>query len=1102
MRMGFYLLLVLFLSLTLSRSARGQVLYGSLVGNVTDQTGAAVPAASVQVTHTETSEVRTATTNDAGVYSLPTIPAGSYTVAVTKGGFRTFRAEAVEVRVNSVVRVDAGLQVGSASESVQVTAEAALLQTDRAEVRGEFTNRQLVNLPQPTRNYQGVLSLMPGIAPPVASSGGNNNPGKSMQITANGTSRSGSTVRIDGVVATNPWVQFFSSYVPSMEAIEVVNVTTSSADAEQGMVNGAAVNVQTRSGTNDLHGSLFEYHVNSATSARRYFLPANQGIPKFIENDLGGSLGGRIIRNKLFYFGSYEGDFISQAGANFATVPTDALKRGDLSASSVPVYDPATGDTRTGQGRTPFAGNIIPDSRISPITKKLLELIPSPNVAGAGLANNYYVTTPITNRLHRLDTKMDYAPGSKLRVNGRFGFQPYNVQQATVFGDILGGGNNQKQFGNVIATAVSATYVASPTLVIDGNWGLTRANQTLSPPSADKKLGSDFLGIPGTNLGKLPVAGGMPNFIVSNWTTYGYSYPYLNYIQPIYQFTGNATWVKRSHNLRFGVDVSRQHMDQQEVQPTSFTFNGGATSIPGGPASNQYNSWGDFLLGLPQSHQNSALADDVVTLRTWIYSLYVRDQWQVSRKFTINAGLRWEYYPVPTRANRGIESFDLNSFTLSICGAANIPSDCGIQVSKKQFSPRIGIAYRATESFVIRAGYSLSPEQINMYRDGLYSYPARLDYAANGPSSFVPVAPLSAGIPVQPNPNIANGIISIPAGLNFGFQGAVLPKNFVRGYTQSWNFTLQKDFGKGWIAQAGYVGTNTIKQHTRYNVNYGQLGGGTASQAFASRGITSSLVVILPAESMKYHSLQSSLQRRFSAGLSLQANYTWSKWTGICCDDSGDGGPAILIPQYNLLNRALMNADRTHNFRLSGIYELPFGRGKSFLTHGPGAFVAGGWQLNGLLSLYSGTPFTVTSPSGVLNAFGNSQRADQVKPDVAIYGDPQSYFDPLAFAEVREARFGTSGFNTLRGPGVANLDLSVFRNFRLTEKLSARFSAEALNFTNTPHFANPGNNVAAPSRNPDGSIRALNGFTQITATSAPSRTQDERFFRFGLRLSF
>jgi hypothetical protein len=783
-------------------------------------------------------------------------------------------------------------------------------------------------------------------------------------------------------------------------------------------------------------------------------------------------------------------------------VPTAAIRSGVMTGSSNPVYDPATGNP-DGTGRTPFPGNTIPSTRFSPITQKLIALLPQPNVPGNPLTSNYYVATPLINRLHKLDTKMDWNATSKMRVSGRFGFQPYNIQQVPPFGQTLGGPVATSAYGDVIATAVSATYMVSPTFVVDVNWGLTRANQILDVPSSDKRLAADFLGIPGTNLGDLPAAGGMPQFIVNNYTTLGYNYPYLQYVDPILQYTANATWVKGSHNLRFGFDITQQRMNHVETQPTQFNFTGGITSLPGGPAANQYNSYADFLLGIPYRYQNSRLTTPWVTLRTWQYSLYMRDQWQVSRKLTVNYGVRWEYYPVPMRADRGIELFDPSTIQILICGVGGNPATCDISVSKRLFSPRVGLAYRPAASWVIRAGFALNPEEINMYRDGMYSYPARYDYVATGPSSYLPVVSnLSAGVPVQPAVDISSGKVGLPVGASYEAQGAVIPKNFIRGYTESWNFTLQKDLGHGWVAQAGYVGTHTVHQHTRYNINYGQVGGGAASQPFVRYGITGGLTMILPYEAMHYNSLQASLQKRFSSGFTFQGSYTRSKWMGLCCDDSGDGGPAIPIPQYSFLNRSLMGADRPDNFRASALYELPFGKGKSMLQHGAAALIAGGWQLNGVLSMYSGAPFTVGSSATSLNAPGSSQRADQVKSSVAIYGSPNSFFDPTAYASVSTARFGTAGFNSLRGSGVVNLDLSLFRAFKISDRWSAQFRAEALNATNTPHFSNPGTNVSNMSLNADGTVRSLGGYTQITGVSAPSRLTDERYLRLGLRISF
>jgi len=538
-----------------SMPASAQVLFGSIVGSVTDASGAAVPSASVKVTQIETNDARETKTNDAGGFTLSTVRAGTYKVEIAKEGFRSYAADSVVVSLNTVVRVDAALQVGSQTQSIEVSAQAASLQTDRADVHSEFSSKQLIDLPQPTRNFEGIVALMPGIAPPSASSGGTNNPSKSFQISADGTSRSGTNVLIDGVSATNPWVQFFSTYAPSVEAIETVNVVTATSGADQGLTNGASINVQTKSGTNDLHGSLYEYNISNALKARPFFLPASQGIPKLIENDFGATLGGRIIRNKLFYFGSYEGDYIRQGSANSTvTVPTPAIRQGNLSASATPIYDPATGtyDAKgTPSGRTQFPGNIIPASRINSAAAKIVALLPDPNQNIAPTpSNNYYVNTPISNTLQHVDTRFDWVASSKWKFTGRYGYQPYNITQPTIFGPIVGGSPNYQAFGHATAYAITTTWIASPTFVVDGNWGRTFAHQILNPPSVDKKLGADLLGIPGTNLGDLPHAGGMPQFNVANYSSYGYAYSPLEYDDPVYQYVANATWIKGKHNVR------------------------------------------------------------------------------------------------------------------------------------------------------------------------------------------------------------------------------------------------------------------------------------------------------------------------------------------------------------------------------------------------------------------------------------------------------------------------------------------------------------------------------------------------------------------------
>src|SRR5437868_4492246 len=336
-------------------NAAAQVLYGSIVGTVTDSSGSVIPGAIIVATQTQTNEIRTTTTNESGVYTLLTVPAGSYTVSISKPGFGVFEATNIVLTTNATARVDAKLTVGSQAQTVTVSAETAQLETDRIDVHGNVSSQQLEELPQPTRTYEGLLGLLPGVAPPNpqwAGGGGTNNPDRSMIINVNGTSASGTAVSVDGVSAVNPWVQFYSTAVPSTDAIETVNTVTASSGADQGIMNGGGIRIQIKSGTNNFHGSAYWSNINNALKAAPYFTPSGYRKPKYIDNDAGATFGGPIIKNKLFYFASYEGDFLRQAGGDFFTLPTPQMTKGIL-ASPTPIYDPSTGNP-DGSGRTTF----------------------------------------------------------------------------------------------------------------------------------------------------------------------------------------------------------------------------------------------------------------------------------------------------------------------------------------------------------------------------------------------------------------------------------------------------------------------------------------------------------------------------------------------------------------------------------------------------------------------------------------------------------------------------------------------------------------------------------------------------------------------------
>ena len=1100
-------------------SMSAQVLYGSMVGNVTDPSGAGVPDVTITIRQAATNLSRQAITNEAGLYSFATVPAGTYELQAAKPGFGGFTRREIEVTINSISRVDMTLQVGAVSESVQVSAQAGALQTDRSEVRAEVTQRQLENLPVPPgRNYQALFKLIPGMSPPSNVNTAVADPSRSLVVNANGGSRSSNNYRIDGAGVNSVWLPHNAAYVPALESIESFNVVTNSFDAEQGLAGGSASNVLIKSGSNSLHGSAFEFNTNNAIKARPFFLPAGQRKPKAVFNQFGGTVGGAIRKDRLFYFVSYEGTTDHRSAAAFATVLTAAMRRGDLSRSPTLVYDPKTG-AADGTGRTAFAGNQIPPERLDPIAQKILGLLPQPTFPDL-LSSNLLTVGGYTFDRHKMDSKVNWNASDKFSLFARVSFVRYTLATDSVFGEPVQGppvvtsaGSPGTAFGTNYNSALGGTYIVSPNFVVDGNFGYTLMDTNQAPPGLDKNAGRDFLGIPGTN-GTRQFEGGWPRFVIANYTNLGIDAANrpIFWHDPRFQYTGNANWTRGSHNIRFGTDLSRQHLNHTQPEfvgqlqgaAGGFNFSGGLTSLRGGASPNQFNSAADFLLGLPVSSGRTLIVpDNGFTTRAWLTSLYVRDQWQASRKLTISYGTRWEYFPMPTRSDRGLERYDPATNKMLVCGAGPVPTDCGVSQSKTLFAPRFGIAYRATDTFVLRAGYGISIDPYSLARPMRTNFPVVVVLNVTSPSTFQAVGALKDGIPAIATPVVNNGMADIPGNI----AANTLSDHFPRGYIQSWNFTIQKEVAGGFVAQGAYVATRQVRQTGFLELNAGLPGGGVASEPLNQKfKRTASTPLVTSIGNSHYDALQLSVERRFSKGLQVQSSYTFAKSIGICCNDDSDGNVAIPLADYYRLNRAVSSFDRTHNFQFAGIYELPFGKSKPWAHSRLASAILGGWQLNGIFSKYSGLPFSVSSSNVSLNAPGSTQRADQVKPDVRILGGTgpgQSWFDPLAFAPVTAARFGTAGFNTVRGPGLTNLDVGLFREFRVRERFAIQFRAEAFNFTNTPHFALPGANVSNLQLNADNSIRNLGGFTSITSTTGVGRDGiDERVFQFGAKISF
>lgn len=1105
------IVVLLAITCTALPGADAQVLYGSIVGNVVDSSGGALPGATVTITHLGTKATRETVTDNNGRYQFPTVQPGAYSVVVRMSGFQTFTRNEVPVTLNTVARVDIALKVGALQENVTVSAETPVLQTDRAEVRSELGTRELEELPVPIgRNYQQLFRTLPGFSPPEDAHSIPSNPSRALVFNVNGASRSSNNTRIDGVSSTNIWLPHVVAYVPALESIETVNVVTNNFDAEQGLAGGSAISVQIKSGTNNLHGSAFEYYNNEQMRARNFFAPPGTPKGKDRYNQYGGTVGGPLVRNKLFYFVSYEGTRQTQNVTRTMSVPTEALRSGDFSGTGTTIYDPLTGNP-DGTGRSPFAGDVIPGSRISPVAKKIIPYVPLPNLPGD--FNNYFVQAPFVFNRWTVDSKVNWNATERLQIFGRYSQLNFYQDNKTVFGEQLqgnpsAGGNPGIGWGDTYNFSAGATYTWGTNVVMDGHFGWVRMGSNVEMADLGQNKGRDWLGIPGTN-GSDPWDGGMPLFNFDGYSDYGTTEDYMPYYRndDQYQSVINLNWLKGSHNVRFGSDIyftSLNHI-QPEISDDSygarggFHFTGGPTQLRGGPSGTNFNSWASFLLGLPNEVGRLRLNVAPYTTRSHQYSFYARDQWQVGPKITISYGTRWEYFPLPTRADRGLEVYNLDTNMIEIGGVGSNPTDLGIKMQKNLFAPRVGATYRLTETTVLRGGFGITNDPYSLARSMRTNLPILSNLIEEASNSYSWVRPIEQGISPISEPDLGNGVIPVPPGVTV----VTLPKDFKRGRVESWNVAFQKELKWGFVGEAAYVGTRQVNQLGIREQNWSPVDGGSSGrQLYQKFGRTAGTKLIAPLGNSHYNSLQTRLERRFMNGIQLRVNYTLARSIGLAGAPNSDNEPRVKIPDLYYLNRALSDFDRTHALHITSVAELPFGPGRRWLDR-PGLLsaIVGGWQLNNILSFYSGTPFTVTASGTSLNSPGNTQMADQVKSDVDIYGDVgrgNSYFDPLAFKPVTEVRFGNAGYNTLRGPGVKEWDMGLFRQINM-RNMNVQVRVEAFNVLNTPQFSNPGSNVSSLRLNPDGTVRDLNGFTEIRGTTG---SRSERQFRVGLRFAF
>lgn len=1081
-------------SAALSPSAHAQVLYGSVVGTLEDASGAAIPNVNLVLTNTATGKIYEDKTDGTGRYAIGNVLPGTYDFKATATGFKTQTRTGLNVTANTVSRLDLTMQVGALTEEVTVTADATQLQTDKSDSHTELNAKQVASIPLPGyRNYQSLINLVPGATPAAFQNSATDSPGRSLRTNINGTNANNNTTRIDGAASVNLWLPHHAGYVMPAEMVDVVNVTTTAADAEQGMAGGAAVTVLTKSGTNEFKGSAFWFHDNQHLKSRNFFQPAGVEQPLGIYNNYGGTIGGPIVKNKLFFFYSFDGTKQRSGATAFYSVPTADIRSGNFSAYPTLIYDPATGDQTTGQGRTPFAGNIIPANRISQQGARLMSYYPLPTRDGA--QQNFFASaTPKFDRDYN-DIKINYNRTSSHSVYFRWGRMDALVGGVGAFGDAIGGApGSDPGLGDtkVKNMSIGHTWTLSPNLILDGVIGYQRQDQVVRGNDFGKDY-SGILGIPGIG-GSDPREQGFPNVSVNGYTGFGVpGWMPLERIEQNYTMSHNLSVIKGAHEMRFGFDGTNYRMNHWQPElgagpRGAINFTGGTTAIGN---ANLYNSVGSVLLGLPFQMQKS-IQYILMTPREYQFGIYARDRWQVNKKLTVNLGLRWEYYPLMTRAaGKGIERLDAETNQVFLGGRGNVPVDNGITVSKRLFAPRVGIAYRMNDKTVLRTGYGISYDPLPFSRPLRGFYPLTVNFNFVAPNELLAVRTLAQGIPAVAGPDISSGVVNLPnvADMRTPYKGQIN-----RGYTQSWNFTLERNLPQNIVGTLAYVGTQSTNLLADLDINAATtIGSGAAGRPYFSRFNRSIATNLWDGYlSSNYHSLQSSLRKSFSKGLMLQGAYTYSKAINMTDEDGWASVTWNYLPAFHR-NRAAAGYDRRHVFQMGWLYDLPFGKGQMMAQSGVLSHILGGWSVAGVMAAYTGTPFTPSAPAGTLNTPGiSTQTADQINLDVTRIGDVgpgTRFYDISAFQAPVVApgtfRMGTMGRNSMRNPGRFTTDLSLSRTFKMGERFTTMFRAEAFNFTNSAQFTGfASTNVADP-----------NFLRVLSATG-------ERQVRFGLRIGF
>jgi carboxypeptidase family protein len=1061
-RAGPGLFVVALLSWLVPGELSAQAVSGTILGMVKDTSGAMMPGTTVTLVNTGTGLTRTVVTDTKGEYTAPSLPTGTYSVSSEVSGFKKVSLANVRLGVDQKVRIDLTLELGQMTEAVEIQAETPLVQNSSSDLSATVNEMQIKTLPLNGRNFVSLTRTIPGIMRglPGANIDGAGSLAwrASASFSANGARARDNNFMLDGVDNNELWLQSVVIF-PSVDAIDEFKLQTSTYSAEFGRSLGGVVNLQIKSGTNDFHGSAYEFLRNDALDANDFFNNrAGRAKPALDQHQFGATLGGPIFKDKTFFFTNYQGWRIKQGQTYLITVPSDKMRAGDFSEVNRVIYDPLTGQ--------PFPGNVIPQSRWDPAAAYVMKnYIPPPNTAGSRGSNGQQISNFLNNpNLERQDNQFDVKLNHAVSANNQM-FVRYSYEQTHRYlppanphgdaGQTFGHGT-----GDVKAQGISFndTHTFSPRWLNEFRFGWSYIAITGLPTDYGGNLAQEA-GIPGVNLNQSTSA--LSQMTFQNIRNLG-----SNGNQPLitnmgtFQFTDNVTHILGRHTFKLGGSVAlrKREVLNADTIVGQFVFNNNQTSnCAGQPSSCTLNGntgfdVASFLLGYVGAKNRNLFDAKTYTETKPEYSLYLQDDFRVSSRLTLNVGLRWDVYPPYVEVNNLQSNFDESTgkFVVASDDAVIGTTKVGRYLqsySKGDLAPRFGFAWdaRGNGKTIVRGGIG---KFWNVSGGGTSSSKAQnppfLQSTALTPSpnSRGVNLTLSSGLPPPPgvDPNRA------PAGAT----RSIFDVNFRDAYTENWNVNVQQQLGKDYMFEVAYVGSRGRQIVLKGDPNQARpvVGVTDANVNRPYAKVSPALRALGQSQSrgtLDYNALQVKFQRRFANNFSFLNAYTFGKTIDLT-EDNETG----LLNAYDLAyNRGVSSYSVRHTLSSNWIYELPVGRDSKL----------GGWQLSGILYLRSGLPFTVTQTQGVAST-GTGNRPNLVGNPVLSNPTIDKWFDPAAYQIVPDTTgtYGNVGRNTLEGPGQFNIDLSLLKRTKFG-KVGSELRIEAFNVLNHPQFANPNGTI-------------------------------------------